>query len=122
VAYDLLSVHPARPGKLEADNALIVVRARVLQLLSKLSDRPVFPSGMPALPLCIVVSAVRRVFIALSDIDASLLTLGASIGALVAVAWISWQQFSRIFPEDANRRTEKPMSKCAILSRRPITR
>jgi len=96
MAYDVLSAHPARPGRLEADNALIAVRARVIQLLSKLSDRVVFPSGMPALPLCIVASAVRREFIALSHVDASLLALGVSIGALVAVACISWQQSSRI--------------------------
>jgi hypothetical protein len=95
-AYDVLSPDPARPERLEADNALVVVRRRVIQLRSKLSDCPGFSGGMPTLPFCVVASAVRREFIALSDIDTSLLALGAAIGALVVVAGICWPQVSRI--------------------------
>jgi hypothetical protein len=95
MAYDILSPHPARPEKLEADNALVVVRTRVIQLLSKRSDCLGFSGGMPTLPLCVVASAVRREFIALSHIDTSLLALSAAIGALVVVACI-WPQVSRI--------------------------
>jgi hypothetical protein len=95
MAY-VLSPHPARPERLEADNALVVVRTRVIQLLSKLSDCLGFSGGMPSLPLCVVASAVRREFIALSHIDTSLLALSAAIGALVVVACICWPQVSRI--------------------------
>jgi hypothetical protein len=96
MACEVLSVHPARPGRLEAGNALIFVRARVIQLFSKLSDRAVLPAGTPVLPR-VVACVVRREFIALSHIDTWLLALGAAIGALVVVACISWPQVSRVY-------------------------
>jgi hypothetical protein len=66
--------------------AALVVRTRVIELSSMLSDRVVSSGGTPALPLCVVACAVRREFIALSHIDTWLLVLTASIGALVLLA------------------------------------
>jgi hypothetical protein len=92
------SVHTANGGRSEARYALIAVRATVAQLSSKLSDRLAVPGGVPipAQSLCIVACAVRRELIALLHTDTWLLVLSAAVGALVAVACISWPQVSRI--------------------------
>jgi hypothetical protein len=91
------SVHTATGGRSEARCALIAVRATLAQLFSKLSARLAFPGGVPipAQSLCVVACPVRRELIALLHTDTWLLVLSAAIGALIAVACISWMQAER---------------------------
>jgi hypothetical protein len=82
-------------------SALIAIRSTLAQVFRKITDRLVFPGGvpMPAQSLGVAACAVRRGLIALSHADTRPLVLSATIVALVVVACISPPQVSQISPK-----------------------